>query len=89
MCEAVPDCLVTGWEPLEAGLDLPDRDDRNVLAAAIRAGARVIVTANLRDFPAAKLDPFGIVAKDPDQLVLETIDLSLADSGRGGQRAGR
>ncbi len=84
MCEAVPDCLVTGWEPLEAGLDLSDRDDRNVLA-----GDRVIVTANLRDLPAAKLDPFGIEAKDPDQLVLETIDLSLADSGRGGQRAGR
>src|SRR5688572_3159148 len=33
---AVRDCLVTGYEPLIAGLELPDADDRHVLAAAIR-----------------------------------------------------
>jgi len=38
-------------------------DDRHVLAAAIRAGAQVIVTDNLKHFPAAALDPFGISAK--------------------------
>lgn len=37
MCEAVADCLVTGYEPLIDGLDLPDPDDRHVLAAAVRA----------------------------------------------------
>src|SRR5215216_5270617 len=36
MTEAVPDCLVEGYEDLEPGLDLPDPDDRHVLAAAIR-----------------------------------------------------
>ena len=30
---AVPDCLVTGYEPLVAGLDLPDPGDRHVPAA--------------------------------------------------------
>lgn len=48
---AVRDCLVQGYEPLIKGLKLPDPDDRHVLAAAIKAGAQVIVTRNLRDFP--------------------------------------
>ena len=43
MAIAVPDCMVTAFEPLEAGLTLPDPDDRHVLAAAIRANAQVIV----------------------------------------------
>jgi hypothetical protein len=51
MNAAVRDCLVTGYEPLTEGLKLPDPDDRHVLAAAIRAGAQVIVTRNLKHFP--------------------------------------
>ena len=47
MNEAVRDCLVTGYEDLIESLSLPDPDDRHVLAAAIRAGAEVIVTYNL------------------------------------------
>jgi hypothetical protein len=35
MDAAVPDCLVDGYQHLEAGLDLPDPADRHVLAAAI------------------------------------------------------
>ena len=39
MNSGVPDCLVTGFESLEAGLtSLPDPDDRHVLAAAIHCG---------------------------------------------------
>jgi hypothetical protein len=44
------DALVTGYEDLIEELYLPDPDDRHVLAAAIRARADVIVTANLRHF---------------------------------------
>ena len=40
----VRDCLVTNYEDLIPTLQLPDPDDRHVLAAAIRAGASVIVT---------------------------------------------
>jgi predicted nucleic acid-binding protein len=48
MNKAVRDCLVTGHEPLIEGLKLPDPEDRHVLAAAIKAGAQVIVTRNLK-----------------------------------------
>lgn len=36
MCEAVRDCLVTGYERLIDSLELPDPDDRHVLAPALR-----------------------------------------------------
>lgn len=35
----VRDCLVTDFEDLISGLDLPDLEDRHVLAAAIKAEA--------------------------------------------------
>ena len=44
MNKAVRDCLVTGYEPLVESLQLPDPDDRHVLAAAIKSSAQVIVT---------------------------------------------
>ncbi|MGO9880865.1 MAG: PIN domain-containing protein [Acidimicrobiales bacterium] len=76
MCEAVVDCLVTGYEPLIDGLELPDPDDRHVLAAAIRCGAEVIVTLNLKDFPASVLEPFNIEAQTPVVSVLHVVDLA-------------
>ena len=51
MNRAVPDSLVTGYEFLIESLELPDSNDRHVLAAAIRSGAQAIVTFNLKDFP--------------------------------------
>ncbi|MFC4374140.1 PIN domain-containing protein [Nocardia halotolerans] len=67
MIVAVPDCLVSGFEPLIEGLKLPDLDDRHVLAAAVKVGAQVIVTANLRDFPADTLADWNMEAKSPDE----------------------
>lgn len=51
------DALVT--EDLIPGLQLPDPDDRHVLAAAIRGHANVIVTVNLRDFLSDIIGSFG------------------------------
>jgi predicted nucleic acid-binding protein len=76
MCQAVADCLVTGYEPLINGIDLPDPDDRHVLAAAIKSGSQVIVTENLTDFPADVLEQYDIEAQTPDVFVLHLIDLS-------------
>jgi hypothetical protein len=75
MNRAVPDCLVEGYEPLIDGLSLPDPDDRHVLGAAIRAGAQLIVTTNLKDFPSDILDGFGIEAVHPDRFVAQQMDL--------------
>ena len=79
----VRDCLVTGYEDLIPALKLLDPDDRHVLAAAIRAGAGVIVTANLADFPPATLAQYGIEARHPDEFVMDLLDLD-ADAVYGG-----
>ncbi|AII04014.1 PIN domain-containing protein [Rhodococcus opacus] len=55
-----------------------DPKDRHVLAAAVRSGAAQIVTANLKDFPPAALDPFDIEAIDPDEFLCDQLDLDPA-----------
>lgn len=77
--EAVLDAEVQGYEDLVSGLILPDPDDRHVLAAAIRGGAGVIVTANLKDFPPDSLAPFQLEAKHPDEFLVNLYDLYGSD----------
>ena len=76
MDQHATDALVTGYEDLIPGLQLPDPNDRHVLAAAIRGRADVIVTANLRDFPAETLAEFEIEAQHPDEFVMHLLDLA-------------
>ncbi len=73
MNSAFPDANIEGYETLITALSLPDPDDRHVLAAAIEAGAHVIVTFNLKDFPIAQLKPFDIKAQDPDTFISHLI----------------
>lgn len=75
---AVPDSIVTGHETLCAGLNLPDPDDAHVLAAAIRSNAEVIVTFNLKDFPATALTAFDVEAQHPDEFIMDLWDLDHA-----------
>jgi hypothetical protein len=70
----VRDCLVTGYEYLIPSLQLPDLDDRHVLAAAIAAGANTIVTFNLKDFPQDILDGYDVIAQHPDDFIADLID---------------
>lgn len=74
MNEAVRDCLVTGYENLIDSVDLPDPNDRHVLAAAIHAGAQVIVTCNLKDFPPESLVPFESEAQHPDDFLVSLVE---------------
>src|SRR5262245_16383071 len=88
MNEAVRDCLVTGYEDLIESVTPPDPDDRHVLAAAIRAGAGVIVTYNLADFPAEALARFDIEAQHPDDFLISR-SMRPRPSLRGSQTAAR
>lgn len=76
MTVAVPDAIVEKYEHLIADLDLPDPDDRHVLAAAIAATADTVVTANLGDFPPAAVPP-GITVVAPDDFVLGLTESDL------------
>ena len=73
MDKAALDALVEGYEGLIPTLSLPDKDDRHVLAAAIHGGAHIIVTKNLKDFPAKSLQKFKIKAQHPDKFILNLI----------------
>jgi len=76
MNKHVNDCLVTDYEDLIEDLDLPDVNDRHVLATAIKSDAQVIVTFNLKDFPAKSLDQYGIEVQHPDDFVLDLMALN-------------
>ena len=68
-----PRSLVRGYEPIIPMLTLPDPDDRHVLAAAIKAGAKYIVTFNLKHYPKTTLQAYGIEAVSPDDFVFRLI----------------
>jgi len=80
MREHFGEALVGGYEPLIDTLDLPDADDRHVLAAAVRCGARHIVTDNLADFPTGSLSGFDIEAIDADAFLSRTFDRHPAEA---------
>jgi predicted nucleic acid-binding protein len=66
-----PEADVSGYEPLTPVMP-NDEKDRHVVAAAVKGGAQVIATANLRHF--AQL-PDGIEAQGPDAFLCNLFDL--------------
>jgi len=65
-----PDALQSDLEPI-IGQCTNDAKDRHVLAAAIKAEARVIVTFNQKHFRPEHLERWGIVAMHPNDFLLE------------------
>ncbi|HEY3332756.1 MAG TPA: PIN domain-containing protein [Capsulimonadaceae bacterium] len=74
MEQVTGDSVVRGYEAHVAALKLPDADDRHVLAAAITAQARFIVTYNVSDFPDYVLGCFGVGAVHPDIFLSALLD---------------
>ena len=75
MNAAVPDSLVTGYEDFIESLELPDPDDRHVLAVAIRSDADAIITFNQRDFDETVLTKFDLYTEHPDEFISKMISL--------------
>ena len=78
MDRVLPDANVSGYERHLARVDLPDPDDRHVAAAAIEAEASIIMTWNLRDFPAPELRRHGLRKMTPDALMVALHDAAPA-----------
>ena len=66
MIGALPEAMVTGYQKFLETITLPDPHDRHVVAAAISAGASVVLSWNLRDFPAREMKKHGLVCQTPD-----------------------
>ena len=83
------DCLVTGYEALIPSVELPDPDDRHVLAAAIIGRCDVIVTQNVKDFPEISLAPYAIDVQHPDEFLCNHLNLAPPLFCRTCRRFGR
>ena len=73
MNRAFPDATVVNYVGLMKNLQLPDLDDRHVLAAAIKGHATHIVTANTKDFPRSYVASLGIQVNTPDDFLTHLI----------------
>ena len=71
----VPYAIVKGYGHLEGELDLPDIDDKHVLAAAIKAECEFLITENLKDFPDKVLSTYSIKAVSIDTFLSRLFDL--------------
>jgi predicted nucleic acid-binding protein len=73
--EHLPEALIDGYEALVPTMT-NDPKDRHVLAAAVRAGAQIIVTYNGSDFPKESCEPYNIEVQHPDEFLCQLWDLS-------------
>ncbi|WP_026616800.1 PIN domain-containing protein [Ensifer aridi] len=71
MKQVLREADVRGYQSLIPELELPDPDDRHVLAAAIAGKAALIVSWNVKDFPAQSLGPYGVGCMTPDAFLSE------------------
>lgn len=87
-----PEAWIDGYEALIPAMKNHPKD-RHVLAAAARVGAQIIVTYNLKDFPASSLEPHSITAQGPSTFlknlygkapvkVMQTLESQAAAIGR-------
>jgi len=74
MEQVFPEAMVTGYEPLVRTMQ-NDAKDRHVVAAAVKSGAQIIVTANLKDFRPL---PSGIQAQSPDEFLCQLFQIDPA-----------
>lgn len=74
MDQALPNALVSSYSGNIGAVTLPDPNDRHVVAAGIACGASVILTWNLRDFPAMELKKHSLTGQTPDAFLAGLYD---------------
>lgn len=74
MREHFADAWVTGYERYVETVELPDPDDRHVVAAAIKCAAQHIVTDNLKHFPANTLAELDLERGTADSFLAGTLE---------------
>jgi predicted nucleic acid-binding protein len=80
MERAFEDAMVSEYDAfMSVGASLPDANDAHVLAAALKTQAAVIITDNLKHFPASILAELNMEARSTDAFLANTIAL---DYGR-------
>ena len=72
MRDAFPEAEIIGHEFLISSM-MNDEGDRHVVAAAVKAGAQLVVTSNIKHFRSL---PHGIAVKTPDAFLLDLYDLA-------------
>lgn len=75
MSEQFAGAEITGYDAIVGALDLPDVDDRHLLAAAIVGRCHGVITANLKHFPPDKVAPFKMEIVHLDDFIVNIIDL--------------
>jgi hypothetical protein len=70
-----PEASVDGYEELIPAMSNHPKD-RHVLAAAVKAGAKVILTYNIKDFPPSSLAPHSISVQGPSAFLNRLHDLA-------------
>ena len=75
--KAFPEAAVTGCEKLLPAME-NDAKDRHVLAVAVKGGAALIVTFNLKHFPLEALRPWDTAVAHPQDYLLTLYSMSPA-----------
>lgn len=70
MNQVFPDAEIYDFEDLIDNLELPDENDRHVLAAGIKSNADAIITFNKKDFPKKYIKDFEIDILTPNELLI-------------------
>lgn len=74
MREHFTDAWVAGYECFIETVELPDPDDRHVVAAAIRTNSQYIVTDNLKHFPVDALSELDLERGTADRFLASTFE---------------
>lgn len=70
-----PEARIEGYENMIPAMSCHSKD-RHVLAAAVQASVKLIVTYNLKDFPLSSVAPYSITVQSPSAFLKSLYDVS-------------